>query len=180
MSHRPHPSVDRALHQLYRHDDETGPRAEPRPVTPFEQRLGEQAAAIMKAAQPSGAKLAVQLRAAFQTRPAPGRGAHHMSAPVSGTTRYLCPLECGWHHDAPPPSAERIAELGATAGPAAQDIQEAITSVAHRASLAEAERTETALREHLATHTTEQFVRVIHDLRAEVARLHRATEPAPW
>ena len=34
-----------------------------------------------------------------------------------------------------------------------------------------AERTETALREHLGTHTTEQFVRAIQGLRAEVAQL---------
>lgn len=101
-------------------------------------------------------------------------------SPAAGTTRYLCPLECGWHHDVPPPNVDRITELGVTADPAARDINEAIASVAHRASFAEAEQTETALREHLATHTTEQFVRVIHDLRAEVARLKRAAEPAPW
>lgn len=102
------------------------------------------------------------------------------AAPPSGTTRYLCPLECGWHHDVPSPSLDRISELGVTADPAARDIQEAISSVAHRALYAEADQTETALREHLATHTTEQFVRTIQGLRAEVARLKRAAEPAPW
>lgn len=102
------------------------------------------------------------------------------AAPSSGTTRYLCPLECGWHHDVPPPSVDRISELGVTADPAARDIHEAISSVAHRATVVEAQRTETALGEHLDTHTTEQFARVIHDLRAEVARLKRAAEPAPW
>ena len=91
-----------------------------------------------------------------------------MSTPVAGTTRYLCPLECGWHHDVPPPGIERIAALGVAADPAAGDIHEAIASVARRASFAEAERTETALREHLDTHTTEQFVRVIRDLRVEL------------
>ncbi|WP_435610045.1 hypothetical protein [Streptomyces sp. C10-9-1] len=101
-------------------------------------------------------------------------------SPVAGTTRYLCPLECGWHHDVPPPSVDRAIELGATADPAARDFQEAVSSVVRSASLAEIDRTETALREHLATHTTEQFVRVIHDLRTEVARLKRAAEPAPW
>lgn len=93
------------------------------------------------------------------------------ATPPSGTTRYLCPLECGWHHDAPPPSPERITELGATADPMARDIHEALSSVARNAYLAEAERTETALREHLATHTTEQFVRVIRDLRVEVEQM---------
>ncbi|WP_405883637.1 hypothetical protein OG747_36650 [Streptomyces sp. NBC_01384] len=91
--------------------------------------------------------------------------------PVPGTTRYLCPLECGWHHDVPPPSLDRIAELHVTADPAARDLREAIGSVATQALLREAEQTEAALREHLATHATEEFVRVIHDLRVEVAAL---------
>lgn len=101
-------------------------------------------------------------------------------SPVAGTTRYLCPLECGWHHDVPPVSAERLAELGAAIDPAALDPGDAIGSFARQAYVVEAQQTETALREHLATHTTEQFVQVIHDLRAEVARLNRAAEPAPW
>lgn len=101
-------------------------------------------------------------------------------SPVAGTTRYLCPLECGWHHDVPPPSVDRAVELGAMADPAARDFQEAVSSVARNASFAEADRTETAVREHLATHTTEQFVRTIQGLRAEVERLRRAAEPAPW
>jgi hypothetical protein len=92
-------------------------------------------------------------------------------SPVAGTTRYLCPLECGWHHDVPPPSVDRAIELGAMADPAARDFQEAVSSAARSASLTESDRTETALREHLATHTTEQFVRVIHDLRVEAAAL---------
>ena len=96
--------------------------------------------------------------------------------PVAGTTRYLCPLECGWHHDVPPPGVERIAELGVTADPGAWDIHEAIASVAHRATFAEAERTETALREHLDTHTTVEFAQVIHDLRVEIAQLKSSEE----
>jgi hypothetical protein len=101
------------------------------------------------------------------------------AVPVSGTTRYLCPLECGWHHDVPPPSVDRVIELGATADPAARDIHEAISSVANRASFAEAERTEKALRDHLATHTTEQFVRTIQGLRAKVAQLQAAGPARP-
>ncbi|MCX5365932.1 hypothetical protein OG864_45360 [Streptomyces sp. NBC_00124] len=100
-------------------------------------------------------------------------------APPFGTTRYLCPLECGWHHDVPPPSPERIVGLGVTADPAARDIHEAISSIATRALYTEADRTETALREHLATHTTEQFVRVIHDLRVEVGQLRNAGPVRP-
>lgn len=100
--------------------------------------------------------------------------------PAPGTTRYLCPLECGWHHDVPPLSLDRAAELGVTCDASAQDFHEAVSSIGHRALRAEGQQTEEAVREHLATHTTEQFVRTIHELRAEVGRLRRAAEPAPW
>ncbi|MDX2948009.1 hypothetical protein [Streptomyces caniscabiei] len=83
------------------------------------------------------------------------------ATPQAGTTRYLCPLECGWHHDVPPPSPIRIAELGT------------------RGLFAEVEQTETSLREHLDTHTTEQFVRTIQGLRREVAQLRRERDKAP-
>ncbi|MGV9756947.1 hypothetical protein ACWDUC_14165 [Streptomyces tricolor] len=69
MSHRPYPNADRARHQLDRHADETGPHAEPRPVTPMERQLAEAAAAVMRAVQPNGITLADRLRAAFQPRP---------------------------------------------------------------------------------------------------------------
>ena len=65
MSHRPFPSVDRARHQLDRHDDETPPAAEPRPVTLFERQLVEGAQAALKSASAAVA----QLRAVFQPRP---------------------------------------------------------------------------------------------------------------
>jgi hypothetical protein len=93
-----------------------------------------------------------------------------MSETVPGTTRYLCPLECCWHHDVPPVSLERLAELGAAIDPAALDVND-VTSFARQAYLTEARQTDAAAREHLATHTTEQFVTVIHDLRVEVAAL---------
>jgi hypothetical protein len=100
-------------------------------------------------------------------------------SPVAGTTRYLCPLECGWHHDVPPPSVDRVVELGAVADPEVHDPYEAVNSIARDAYRREAERTETALREHLATHTTEQFVRVIRDLRVEVEQLRGAGPVRP-
>lgn len=100
-------------------------------------------------------------------------------SPVAGTTRYLCPLECGWHHDVPPPSLDRITEMGIVADPYILDPYEAVSSMARDAYRREAEQTETALREHLATHTTEQFVRVIHDLRVEVEQLRGAGPVRP-
>ncbi|MFJ6667432.1 hypothetical protein [Streptomyces sp. NPDC091383] len=99
--------------------------------------------------------------------------------PVAGTTRYLCPLECGWHYDVPPPSIERVAELGATADPAARTPIDAINAMATQVCLREAEQMETALRKHLATHTTEQFVRTIQSLRAEVQQLRDAGPVRP-
>lgn len=74
-----------------------------------------------------------------------------MTAPVARTTRYLCPF-CDWHYDVPPPSVERIAELGAVADPGARDLNEAITFLTHSALSREMQRTEGALREHFSTH----------------------------
>lgn len=70
MSHRPYLHAGRAPHQLDRHENETGPRAEPRPMTPMERQLAEAAAAVMRAVQPDGITLADRLRTAFQPRPA--------------------------------------------------------------------------------------------------------------
>lgn len=98
--------------------------------------------------------------------------------PEPGTTRYLCPLECGWHHDVPPPSLDDLD--GITPDPDAREWSEYVTSMVQQAGLRRMKQTDQALREHLDTHTTEQFARVIHDLRVEVATLKRAAEPAPW
>lgn len=103
-------------------------------------------------------------------------------SPVAGTTRYFCPLECGWHYDVPPVSLERLAELGAAIDPAV-DVSD-VASFARQAYFAEARQTDAVAREHLATHTTDQFVRTIQTLRAEVARLGsevggRMPEPPP-
>lgn len=89
-----------------------------------------------------------------------------MSGPVSGTTRYLCPLECGWHHDLPPLPMPTDATV-----PIAP---EAIQRMADQVLRQDVEHVEQALREHLATHTMEQFVRTIQGLRAEVAALRGA------
>ncbi|MFE2073708.1 hypothetical protein [Streptomyces misionensis] len=70
MSHRPYPRVDRARHQLDRHDDEMPPMFEPRPMTPIEQRLARNAQAILNAAQPTVALAAARLYAALRPCPA--------------------------------------------------------------------------------------------------------------
>ena len=98
--------------------------------------------------------------------------------PVAGTTRYLCPLECGWHHDEPPPSMSDAA--GITPDPAAGDLSEAIASIAGQAVRGRADETEEALSVHLGTHTTEQFVRTIQQLRAELEQARvAAAQPGP-
>ncbi|KUJ34006.1 hypothetical protein PV336_36830 [Streptomyces sp. MI02-2A] len=66
MTHRPYRNGDRALHRLDRHNDETGPRAEPRPMTRFEQRLAGQMAAMTQAAQLGGSTPALRLRTIFK------------------------------------------------------------------------------------------------------------------
>lgn len=97
-------------------------------------------------------------------------------SPAAGTTRYLCPLECGWHHDVPPPSPARAAALTALPDSGASDFPAAAQALASNACLAETRITEAALREHLGTHTPEQFARTIHELRQEIAQLKRAQE----
>ena len=89
------------------------------------------------------------------------------AVPAPGTTRYLCPLECGWHHDVPPPSIERIIELGAKADPAARSLEESISSVASSATMAEAQRTEAALRQHLGAHTAPDEIEAIEQMLAD-------------
>jgi len=91
--------------------------------------------------------------------------------PVPGTTRYLCPLECGWHHDRPPLPLPTDASVPI----APEAIQHMASTLLHQ----DMERVETALREHLDTHTTVEFVRVIHDLRVEVAQLRAAGPVRP-
>lgn len=70
MSHRPYPSIDRAVHQLDRHDDETPPYREPRPMTPMERAVVEYATAAVRAAAPAVAAMA----AAFTPRPVSSEG----------------------------------------------------------------------------------------------------------
>lgn len=96
-----------------------------------------------------------------------------MTAP-SGTSRYLCPVRCGWHHDVPAPTA---ADADWTSVPPDVTVfADALSHVVAEASLRIAASTEAALVAHLDTHTNVEFVTVIERLHAEVQRL---TTPAP-
>jgi len=64
MTYLPYPNATRALRQLGRHDDETPPLSEPRPVTPFEHALIDGAKAAVRAASPVLAAFVAELRAA--------------------------------------------------------------------------------------------------------------------
>lgn len=76
---------------------------------------------------------------------------------MTPTTRYLCPLECGWHHDqtdpipTPPAPGISIAEHA-----------EKILTVEYAAS-------ETAVREHLESHPLIEWAREVVRLQHEVA-----------
>lgn len=65
MTHRPYPSVDRARHQLDRHDDETPPLRDLRPLSPMERTVVDYAAHAVRSAAPVLAAMV----AAFQPRP---------------------------------------------------------------------------------------------------------------
>lgn len=90
-------------------------------------------------------------------------------SPAPGTIRYLCPVECGWHHDRPP-----LPDTWIPVQIAAETAAEAVQLMSAEAVRQDFERVELALREHLATHTTEEFVRTIQELRGEVGALKRA------
>lgn len=62
MTHRPYPSVERARHQLDRHDDETPPLTPPRPMTPLEQAVVDYSAAAVRAAAPALQAMVTALR----------------------------------------------------------------------------------------------------------------------
>jgi hypothetical protein len=65
MTYRSYPNADRARHQIGRHDGETPPLSEPRPMTLLERNLVEYATAVVQAAAPVVASMA----AGFQRRP---------------------------------------------------------------------------------------------------------------
>jgi hypothetical protein len=87
--------------------------------------------------------------------------------PVAGTTRYLCPLECGWSDTEPLNEPPSVAGLS---------IPESMHAYADSVWWREAQQKEQRLFEHLATHTTEQFVRTIQGLRAEIVQLKSSEE----
>jgi hypothetical protein len=82
---------------------------------------------------------------------------------MNGTTRYLCPLACGWQHDVPDPQLGDLA--GLTAAPEAVTLEEITSSIVEQASRRWAAETEMVLRGHLAGHD----ICTLGELRAHLA-----------
>jgi hypothetical protein len=80
-----------------------------------------------------------------------------------GTTRYYCPLNCGWFHDVPPPGLADLA--GIQPAPDVVALQEVVNSAVQQAVLRRVEATESAIRGHVATHG----INTADELRAAIA-----------
>lgn len=82
---------------------------------------------------------------------------------MSSTTRYLCPLDCGWHHDQPDPD---LSDPDVVYPYIAQDWATGIDGIAAGFVAGRAAVIEEALKAHLETHSLVEWV-------TEVARLQR-------
>lgn len=87
------------------------------------------------------------------------------------TIRYQCPLECGWHHDAPPPTPDDNPNQYTQAPD--ETIHDTITRMAGDTALLHRQAVDRALLEHLETHTIPQFVAKLAEQRGENARLRQ-------
>lgn len=84
------------------------------------------------------------------------------------TTRYLCPLDCGWHHDETPPDFSDPTALHPFIP---QDWAAGMDGMAAGFAAGQLAVVEAAVREHLETHPLVEWV-------AEVARLQRELNAA--
>jgi hypothetical protein len=80
-----------------------------------------------------------------------------------GTTRYYCPLDCGWFHEVPPSGLADLAGIRPAADVVA--LQDVVDSTVQQAMLRRAEETESAIRQHVATHG----IHTADELRAAIA-----------
>lgn len=87
------------------------------------------------------------------------------------TTRYSCPLECGWHYDTSGPGVIDIKnDSDQNPGETLHDFVERVTRAAMRAHTG---TVNAKLAEHLNTHTMPQAVVKLHEQREEILRLRR-------
>lgn len=78
------------------------------------------------------------------------------------TTRYLCPLDCGWHHDQD--DADRNFDFGPFAGDRWAPGTDPIAAVGAAARLL---ASETAVRAHMESHSLVEWVTAVSRLQRE-------------
>ncbi|MEU0624960.1 hypothetical protein ABZ329_29385 [Streptomyces rubiginosohelvolus] len=90
------------------------------------------------------------------------------------TMRYQCPLDCGWHHDAPQATAEDNPNRY-TQGPS-ETISDVVTRMAADTARLHIEQIDAVLLEHLNTHTIPQFVTKLAEQRDAIQRVRALHE----
>ncbi|WP_329046965.1 hypothetical protein [Streptomyces sp. NBC_01422] len=85
------------------------------------------------------------------------------------TIRYHCPLDCGWHHDAPP-SAPGDVEGQFTQAPN-ETFPDMVTRVAGETARQHLQAVDAVLLGHLETHTIPQFVAKLAGQRDAIQRV---------
>lgn len=94
--------------------------------------------------------------------------------PFGPTTRYLCPLECGWHHDVPPPWLDDIPPDYVPAP--GETLQKGIQHLASDMLHWQTGKTEKAVSDHLSTHTPQQFAAKLLEQRQQNHGLKQVIE----
>ncbi|MFJ5886865.1 hypothetical protein [Streptomyces californicus] len=94
------------------------------------------------------------------------------------TMRYHCPLDCGWHHDTPQPTAEDNPNQY-TQGPdeTFQDLVSRMTADTARLHI---QQIDAVLLEHLNTHTIPQFVAALAKQREAMYEAGENNGLADW
>lgn len=85
------------------------------------------------------------------------------------TIRYQCPLDCGWHHDAPPPGLDdNPNQYVQTPG---ETIHDTITRMASDTTRLHLQAVDAVLLAHLETHAIPQFVTKLAEQRDAIHRV---------
>jgi hypothetical protein len=85
------------------------------------------------------------------------------------TIRYRCPLDCGWHHDAPPASPDDNPNQYAQAPD--ETFPDTVARMAGDTARLHVQAMDATLRGHLETHTIPQFVIKLAEQRDAVQRV---------
>ena len=92
--------------------------------------------------------------------------------------RYHCPLDCGWHHDAPP------ASIDDNPNPYAQEpdetFQDLVARMAGDTARQHVRAVDAVLLEHLNTHTIPQFVTALAKQREAMYEAGENSGHADW